>query len=207
MTGKKTVILVAWNNETKSLFQSDSDKQKLADNNIALLYTGIGKNNASNSTHDIVGYYDRVINVGCAGTHTQELETYSRVTSFVERDVDCRGFGYEQYQTPEEDYIFINFDESGKFVNTSMDTPLGLICGSGDNSKGYSETSDLIAAFDAVDMEAYAMAKVCMNEGIEFHCFKYYTDKAAVETTIEELIERNTRFPWTQIIDEILFLN
>ena len=126
MTGKKTVILVAWDNETKAL--SDSDRQKLADNNIALLYTGIGKNNASNGTNDIVGYYDRVINIGCVGTHTQELETYSRVTTFVERDMDCRSFNYAQYQTPEEKYIFINFDESGNFVNTSMDTPLGLIC-------------------------------------------------------------------------------
>lgn len=205
MTGKKTVILVAWDNETEAL--SNADKQRLADNNIHLLYTGIGKNNAHLAACYSHGEYDRVINVGCAGTHTQELETYSRITTFVERDVDCRSFGYEQYQTPEEDYIFINFNEDGWFSNTSMDTPRGLICGTGDNSKGYSETSDLIPAFDAVDMEAYSIAKVCMNAGIEFHCFKYFTDKAAVDSTIDELIERNSKFPWTQIIDEILAMD
>ena len=205
MTGKKTVILVAWDNETEVL--SNADRQRLADNNIALLYTGIGKNNAHYAACYCHGEYDRVINVGCAGTHTQELETYSRVTTFVERDVDCRGFNYEQYQTPEEDYIFINFNEDGWFSNTSMDTPGGLICGTGDNSKGYSETSDLIPAFDAVDMEAYSIAKVCMAHKIEFHCFKYFTDKAAVDSTIDELIERNSKFPWTQIIDEILAMD
>ena len=31
---------------------------------------------------------------------------------------------------------------------------------------------------DLVDMEAYALAKVCKLEGIEFKCFKYISDQA-----------------------------
>jgi adenosylhomocysteine nucleosidase len=31
---------------------------------------------------------------------------------------------------------------------------------------------------DLVDMEAYALAKVCKLEGIDFRCFKYITDNA-----------------------------
>ena len=92
MTGKKTVILVAWDNETEVL--SNADRQRLADNNIALLYTGIGKNNANTAARYCHGEYDRVINVGCAGTHTQELETYSRVSlaaasKVLKCDVTC----------------------------------------------------------------------------------------------------------------------
>ena len=31
---------------------------------------------------------------------------------------------------------------------------------------------------DVVDMEAYAIAKVCKLENIQFKCFKYISDKA-----------------------------
>ena len=31
---------------------------------------------------------------------------------------------------------------------------------------------------DVVDMEAYAIAKICKLEKIEFQCFKYISDKA-----------------------------
>ena len=31
---------------------------------------------------------------------------------------------------------------------------------------------------DVVDMEAYAIAKVCKLENIEFRCFKYISDNA-----------------------------
>ena len=46
MTETKTVILVAWDNETEHSL-SDADKQRLDDNNIEIVYTGIGKINAT----------------------------------------------------------------------------------------------------------------------------------------------------------------
>jgi len=78
------------------------------------------------------------------------------------------------------------------------------VCATGDNANGYSEVSDEVPAFDAVDMEAYAIAHVCAHYGVKFTCYKWLTDLAAEDSTIEELIENNKLLPWTQIIDEIL---
>ena len=38
---------------------------------------------------------------------------------------------------------------------------------------------------DVVDMEAYAIAKVCKLENIEFRCFKYISDNADENANID----------------------
>jgi adenosylhomocysteine nucleosidase len=38
---------------------------------------------------------------------------------------------------------------------------------------------------DVVDMEAYAIAKVCLLENIEFKCFKYISDNANDNANID----------------------
>ncbi len=226
MTGKKTVILVAWEDETKSL--SDSDKQRLDDNNIEIVYTGIGKINATRVTTDLIvrNQYGRladsetrrrlgldkplrIVNVGCAGSHTTGVRTLIKPNHFIQRDMDARQFGYEQYRTPEEhrwiiDDTFVGYPlhRDGHF-RPLLDT----VCATGDNANGYSETSDEVPAFDAVDMEASAIAAVCTHYGVSFTCYKWITDLAAEDSTIEELIENNKLLPWTQIIDEILLLD
>ena len=210
MTGKKTVILVAWEDETKSL--SDSDKQRLDDNNIEIVYTGIGKINATRVTTDlcvrnryqsfdgsIQNECAHIVNVGCAGSHTTDVRTLIKPNAFIQRDMDVRQFGYEQYRTPEEVKWIIGGDD--------LDHDLTVVCATGDNANGYSETSEEIPAFDAVDMEAYAFAHVCAHYGVKFTCYKWITDLAAEDSTIEELIENNKLLPWTQIIDEILTLD
>ena len=85
-----------------------------------------------------------------------------------------------------------------------IDPSKWVFCATGDNANGYSETSEEVPAFDAVDMEAYAFAHVCAYYGVKFTCFKWITDLAAEDSTIEELIENNKLLPWTQIIDEII---
>ena len=50
----------------------------------------------------------------------------------------------------------------------------GLSCGTGDSfvSVPPEMSSDL------VDMEAYALAKICRQKAVEFHCFKFISDNA-----------------------------
>ena len=38
---------------------------------------------------------------------------------------------------------------------------------------------------DIVDMEAYAIAKICKLENIEFRCFKYISDNADENANID----------------------
>ena len=43
---------------------------------------------------------------------------------------------------------------------------------------------------DLVDMEAYALAKICQQKGVEFHCFKFISDHAncdAADDWIQQL--------------------
>ena len=203
MTKKKIVILVAWDNETEHSL-SDADKQRLADNNIEIVYTGIGKINATRKATEICLRYApaasrdlHIVNVGCAGSHTTGVRTLIKPNAFIQRDMDARQFGYKQYRTPEESkYWVIGGDVLGH--------DLTVVCATGDNTNGYSETSDEVPAFDAVDMEAYAFAHVCAHYRVKFTCYKWITDLAAEDSTIEELTENNKLLPWTQIIDEIL---
>ena len=233
MTETKTVILVAWDNETEHSL-SDSDKQRLADHNIELVYTGIGKINATRAITDLVvrnqckrlyaydEYHElkplHIVNVGCAGSHTHGARTLIKPNTFIQRDMDARQFGYEQYHTPEGKLYFRNNPEgrdcrpigyvtSGEFV-TKLDwvNPVNVWCATGDNANGYAEVSEMVPSFDAVDMEAYAFAHVCAHYGVKFTCYKWITDLAAEDSTIEELIENNKLLPWTQIIDEIIAL-
>lgn len=202
MTEIKTVILVAWDNETEHSL-SDSDKQRLDDNNIEIVYTGIGKINATRAITDLVvrNEYEsdmdlHIVNVGCAGSHTTGVRTLIKPNAFIQRDMDARQFSYEQYRTPEQVKWIIGADD--------LDHDLTVVCATGDNANGYSEISDEVPAFDAVDMEAYAFAHVCAHYRVKFTCYKWITDLAAEDSTIEELIENNKLLPWTQIIDEII---
>ena len=114
MTETKTVILVAWDNETEHSL-SDADKQRLDDNNIEIVYTGIGKINATRAITDLCvrNEYEfvqplrrkknlHIVNVGCAGSHTTGVRTLIKPNAFIQRDMDARQFNYEQYRTPEQ---------------------------------------------------------------------------------------------------------
>ena len=50
----------------------------------------------------------------------------------------------------------------------------GYSCGSGDNFVD----KEIEMQVDVVDMEAYAIAKVCQKKSIKFRCFKYISDNA-----------------------------
>ena len=235
MTGKKTVILVAWEDETKTL--SDTDKQRLDDNNIEIVYTGIGKINATRAITDLCVRHEleekakrktnkiiqtnlmkrvipppsptelHIVNVGCVGSHTTGVRNLIKPNTFIQRDMDARQFGYKQYRTPEQEGWIIDSEKGNFHYFDWLDHDLTVVCATGDNANGYSETSGEVPAFDAVDMEAYAFAHVCAYYGVKFTCFKWITDLAAEDSTIEELIENNKLLPWTQIIDEILAMD
>ena len=216
MTEVKTVILVAWDNETKNSL-SDSDKQRLDDNNIEIVYTGIGKINATRAVTDLCvrneyefvqplrGKKDlHIVNVGCAGSHTTGVRTLIQPNTFIQRDMDARQFNYKQYRTPEQKKWIIDSEKGNFHCFDWLDPDLSVVCATGDNANGYSETSGEVPAFDAVDMEAYAFAHVCAHYGVKFTCYKWITDLAAEDSTIEELTENNKLLPWTRIIDEII---
>ena len=142
-----------------------------------VLYTGVGKVNATLKLTRKFGKfgsyipYDLVINYGTAGSRKIKKKQLVDCTKFVQRDMDVTGLGFMRGQTPFEDKIPIILD----FDHVEF-KPIGrkASCGSGDNF-----VEDKTNYYgEVVDMEAYALAKVCYNYDVPFISFKYITDGA-----------------------------
>ena len=142
-----------------------------------VLYTGVGKVNATFSLTQKFGKfgsyipYDMVINYGTAGSRKIKKKTLVDCTKFIQRDMDVTGLGFMRGETPfEQDPPFVIQQQNIEF------NPIGrnATCGSGDN---FAEDKSQYYG-EVVDMEAYALAKVCYLYDIPFISFKYITDGA-----------------------------
>ena len=127
-------------------------------------YTGVGKINASIRTLEIIKDYSptHVINYGTAGSLNKKLKGLVEVTQFFQRDMDASPLGFKVGQTPFDEIEEINFGSTG------------YSCGTGDSF--VTQTPKLRT--DLVDMEAYAIAKICYLKDVKFRCFKYVSDNA-----------------------------
>lgn len=142
---------------------------------IPVLYTGVGKVNATMVlTRALAGYrhagrpLPRIVNFGSAGSRRFDTGTVIACTAFLQRDMDVTGLGFDPGTTPYEEIPAV----------LGFPSPFGELpsstCGTGDSF----ETGEPPAACDVVDMEAYALAKVCHVEGTAFACAKYISDGA-----------------------------
>ena len=133
-------------------------------------HIGVGKINATYNLIKLIHKYKpfEVINYGTAGSVKKGLSGIVECTKFYQKDMDVRGLlDLEIGETP--------FDK----INEIVCSEDGLSCGSGDNFVKDKIEMDI----DLVDMEAYALAKVCKLEGINFRCFKYISDNADENAT------------------------
>jgi adenosylhomocysteine nucleosidase len=128
-------------------------------------FTGVGKINATYNLTKIISKYqpNEIINYGTAGSVGKKLNGIIECTKFYQRDMDVSGLmNLSIGQTP--------FDDINEIINSKR----GYSCGSGDNFV----TGKIPIKVDVVDMEAYAIAKVCKLENISFRCFKFISDNA-----------------------------
>jgi len=146
-----------------------------AERGVSVLYTGIGKVNAAYRLGRALleyrgrhGTLPRVVNFGTAGSPTLPAGTLVSCRHFVQRDMDVSGLGFPVGATPFEDVPALL-----EFPRLFEDLPEG-VCGTGDRF----ETGAPVVTCDVIDMEAYALAKVCHLEGAEFGALKFVTDGA-----------------------------
>jgi adenosylhomocysteine nucleosidase len=142
---------------------------------VPVLYCGVGKVNAAMTlTRELARYslhhqpMPRVLNFGSAGSRRHPAGTLVACHEFVQRDMDVRGLGFELGVTP--------FDAAPailQFAPVFEHLP-SAVCGSGDNFA----TTAIDMECVVVDMEAYALAKVCWTEHAQFACAKYVSDGA-----------------------------
>ena len=136
---------------------------------IPVLYTGVGKYNAVQKTLEQIHAMkpSMIINLGSAGSNQHAKGSLVCCTSFIQRDMDVTALGFSPYQTPFEECILL---DNGIAVE---DLPTA-VCGSGDSFNTSHTTND----YTVSDMEAYALAKLCMQYNIKFLCIKYISDNA-----------------------------
>ena len=76
-------------------------------------------------------------------------------------------------------YGFISGPEAMALLPTDpkiISWGMGYTCSTGDNF--VTDPNTLEDPAHVVDMEAYAIAKACFNQHVDFRCFKYISDKA-----------------------------
>ncbi len=142
---------------------------------VPVLYCGVGKVNAAIAlTQELSQYAQRrddmplVVNFGSAGSRCHPSGMLVSCHEFVQRDMDVSGLGFELGVTP--------YDEAPSmliFDPVFNELPAAL-CGSGDTFA----MADSAVNCEVLDMEAYALAKVCWHEDARFACVKYVTDGA-----------------------------
>ena len=127
-------------------------------------YSGVGKVNAIISLSKAVSQErpKTVINFGTAGSIDPNLRGLKEVTTFKQRDMDVRSLGFNVGETPFDDISDIHVERPG------------LSCGTGDNFVSSTQNIET----DLFDMEAYAIAKFCLLNELDFYCYKFVSDNA-----------------------------
>lgn len=183
---------------------------------IPVLYTGVGKINASIGLMRRLNAYRSagrgmplVLNFGTVGSKRLPRGALVACQGFVQLDMDVSALGFPPGHTP-FDVVPARLDFPPLSAHLPVGTPLPMlmqparrapqgahaaqgahededahaatiVCGSGDSF----ETGTPPLACDVIDMEAYALAKVCYVEGARFACVKYVTDGADATAAVE----------------------
>lgn len=143
-------------------------------------YTGMGLISAAQiCTEEILNHKpDAVFNFGTAGSTHFSVGDLIEITQFCQRgDV---------------------LPQTNSFIRTSAITNLKTgFCGSAD----FVEVAKNTNQYNVYDMEAFAMAQVCRNHQIPFHCFKLITDRS--DEQLKQDWKKNlevSRYRWVDLI-------
>lgn len=162
----ETLIVFALPDEAKDCFDGYN-----------LSFCGVGKVNATYALTRALTAWESshghkpklVLNMGSAGSPRFNKGEIVNCTRFIQRDFDISPLGCEPFANPYDRAIPAILDHGLRFSSLTEGC-----CGTGDNF----ETAATQGLWDVVDMEAYALAKVCLFEKVPFACLKYISDGA-----------------------------
>ncbi|MFT5699923.1 MAG: adenosylhomocysteine nucleosidase [Desulforhopalus sp.] len=158
VVGQKYIIVAALEQET-----ANADLEQYA----PIVYTGVGKVNAAIKLYDAIVKYqpDLVINYGTAGSINGGAGLY-HIDTFVQVDMDTRPLGTLRGVTP--------------FSEEELPEDTGVVLGTGDSfiTDSKNQLEGLNIRIDFVDMEGYALNKVCTHLNVAFQSYKNVSDSA-----------------------------
>jgi adenosylhomocysteine nucleosidase len=131
-----------------------------------LIYSGVGKINATLATARLIldQKPDLILNLGTAGSLNDSIKGLVEVRKVLERDFDAE---------PLAPRGSVPFDDSP----SSFEAGFGqVICGSGDTFVRSREEWLEASRVDLVDMELFAIAKVCHQLNTPWRSLKFVSD-------------------------------
>ena len=155
-------LVMALESESKGLFEQAG---------IQVHYSGIGKVNAAFTAFDVIQKTGckTILNLGSAGSSFFNAHELVEVKTFVQRDMDVSPLGFEVGVTPMDSDFPSAIHLESYFKDLSQGT-----CGTGDSL----ETGLPKVSCNLVDMEGYALAKVCKKLDVRLISIKYISDGA-----------------------------
>jgi adenosylhomocysteine nucleosidase len=160
----RVVVVMALRDESAGLLETAGAE---------VLYTGVGKVNATYALTKYLiqaracgGAMPRILNLGTAGSSVFASGRLVGCHRFIQRDMDATALGFAAGATP--------FDPTPAELVVDVLLPHlpAALCSSGDSFL----TGAAPLAGQVAEMEAFALARVCMAEGVSFACAKYVTD-------------------------------
>lgn len=162
------LIVMAMREEGQGLLEKEG---------LHVVYTGLGKVNASYHLLKELARLeaqgvrpDAVLNFGTAGSSRFLTHELVECTGFVQRDMDLSPLGFAPGHTPYDH----ESEASAIAAPKRLSQLLSGVCGTGDSF----ETGRPKVECDLVDMEAFALAKICRRENLAFLSVKYISDGA-----------------------------
>jgi len=132
-----------------------------------VIHTGIGKVNACINLYAAVLIHkpSLVINYGTAGS-ISGLRGLHKVAHFIQADMDVRGLNFPRGITP--------------LMGEGLPLKSGILLGTSDSfiTHAQKQLEGLEVEIDLVDMEGYALKRVCEHHNIEFESYKFISDDA-----------------------------
>jgi adenosylhomocysteine nucleosidase len=170
MHPSKLLIVMALPQESRGLLERAGAQ---------VLYTGVGKVNAAAALARRLAEIrcraealSLVVNMGTAGSRSIPAHNLVAATRFAQRDMDVSGMGFAPGVTPfDATPAVIEFP--GVFVHLPS-----VLCSTADSFATHLHE----VTGDVVDMEAFALARVCVAENARFGCVKYVTDGADADS-------------------------
>jgi len=165
MSGTVMIQIEKYSFESEEVLFSFALESEAADvfEGFRTLITGIGKVNAAYELSKAIQQKkpSLIVNLGSAGSNYFQKGDVVCCTKFVQRDMDVRGLGYAQYETP------LSGLPPVLEYGLKMEGLHESICGTGDTF----EMAHAATIYNVIDMEAYALAMIAMKENIPFLCF------------------------------------
>lgn len=195
--------------ENIKLYNLNIIKGKINEYNIVLVEAGVGKVNAGRVTQILIDNFkiDAIINVGSAGSATEELNIGDIVIGkkLVQHDFDITAFGHQkgyisnvgQFIESDDKLVLKMKQTIEKIEKDEFKIKIGTIA-SGDifctESKMREKIRNKFNA-DAIEMEGAAIAQVCKLDEIPFIVIRSISDKpnGKNEITFEQFLEKASK--------------